>query len=156
MCTEARQSSFVNSVLGYPPFSSAFETPLSIEQVVTLVAPFIVSIPSGTILQELGFNTDSFALPPTSVSPFQECSHNDNLSFQYFGGQDISPPEGCDQLYCGFSSGGNSYFTPFDSQRGCGISSSVEVGTVVLIQVTVSESIDISECLSAPQFINII
>jgi hypothetical protein len=156
MCTEARQSSFVNSVLGYAPFASAFETPLSIEQVVTLVAPFIVSIPGGTILQELGFNTDSFALPPISVSPFQECSSNDNLSFQYSGGEEITPPQGCDQLYCAFSSGGNSYFTPFDSQRGCAISSSVEVGTIVVVQVTVSESVDISECLSAPQFINII
>lgn len=156
MCTEARQSSFTNSVLGYAGFTGAFETALSIEQVVTLVAPSIAFLPSGTVLDALGFNTQSFALPPLSVSPFQECNYNENLNFQYFGGNDITPPEGCNQLYCAYISGENSYFTPFDSHNGCGISPSVEVGTVVLVQVTVSESIDISECLSAPQFINII
>jgi len=156
MCTEARQSSFTNTVLGYAGFTDAFETALSIEQVVTLVAPSIASIPSGTVLDALGFNTQSFALPPLSVSPFQECNHHENLNFQYFGGQEITPPQGSDQLYCAYISGGNSYFTSFDSHNGCGISSNVEVGTVVLVQITISESIDISECVSAPQFINII
>jgi hypothetical protein len=156
MCVEARQSSFTNTVLGYAGFTGAFETPLSIEEVVTLVAPSIESLPSGTVLDALGFNTQSFGLPSLSISPFQGCNYNENLHFNYFGGGQITPPERCNQLYCAYTFGGNSYYTPFDSHNGCGISSSIEVGTVVLVQVTVSESVDISQCLSAPQFINII
>ena len=156
MCTEARQSSFTNSVLGFAGFTGAFETALSVEQVVTLVAPSIASLPGGTVLDALGFNADSFVLPPLSVSPFQECGFNDNIQFSYFGGQEITPPEGCEQLYCAYVFGQSPFFTPFDSENGCALSSSLEVGTVGLIQITASESIDISESVSAPQFIMVV
>jgi hypothetical protein len=155
MSIEARQSSFSNSVLGQNAFSSAFETPLSIEQVVTLVASSIASVPDGTILQVLGFSSETFGLQETSISAFQEVSVNSNFQFQYNDNSFISPPEGCNQLYCAYSLGGNQFYTEFDSNNGCSISNSLETGNVVVIQITISESIDLSQCLTAPQFITL-
>lgn len=155
MCVEALQASFSNSVLGQNAFTSAFETSLSIEQVVTLVAPSISSLPSGTILDVLGFSSSSFALQETSISSFQEVSCASNFQFMYGGNSMITPPEGCDQLYCAFTMGANTYYTEFDSNNGCPISNSLVSGNVVVIQITISESIDISQCLTAPQFITL-
>jgi hypothetical protein len=155
MSIEARQSSFSNSVLGQDAFTSAFETPLSIEQVVTLVAPSITFLPGGTILEVLGFSSESFALQETSITAFQEVSVNSNFQFQYGGNSIISPPEGVNQLYCAYSLGSSQFYTEFDSNNGCSISNSLETGNVVVIQVTISESIDISQCLTAPQFITL-
>jgi Ferritin-like domain len=156
MSIEARQSSFVNSVLGNNAFSSAFETPLSLEQVVNLVAPSIVSIPDDTILQVLGFDVNSFALEEISITAFAQVSISDSLSFGYSSGDQIVPPEGVSQLYCAYSLGLQTYYTNFDSQNGCGVSQNLEVGNVAVVQVTVSESIEISECLTAAQFITIV
>jgi len=156
MCVEALQSSFSNSVLGQNAFTSAFETSLSIEQVVTLVAPSISFLPSGTILDVLGFSSSSFGLQETSISSFQEVSVSSNFQFEYSGNSFITPPEGCNQLYCAFTMGSNSFYTEFDSNDGCPISSSLETGNVVVIQITISESIDISQSLTAPQFITLI
>ena len=156
MATEARQSSFVNSVLGDNAFTSAFETPLSIEQVVTLVAPAIVNLPKGTVLDALGFNPSSFGLEQISVSSFEQVSIGDTLNFSYLGGDEITPPSGQDQLYCAYSVGSNTYYEQFIPSHGCQVSNSVSSGNVVVIQVTISESIDISECISAPQFIRIV
>lgn len=155
MCIEARQSSFTNSVLGRNGFSSAFDTSLSIEQVVSLVAPSISSLPSGTVLDALGFNTQSFVLQQTSITAFQEVSVSSDLQFSYLGGGEIAPPSGINQLYCAYTVGSNSFYTPYSS-GGCPMSQSLEVGNVVVVQITISESIDISECLTAPQFVTVI
>ena len=118
MATEARQSSFVNSVLGDNAFTSAFETPLSIEQVVTLIAPAIAELPQGTVLDALGFNPSSFGLEEISISSFQQVSIGDTLNFSYLGGDEIAPPSGENQLYCSYSVGSNTYYEQFiPSQR---------------------------------------
>jgi hypothetical protein len=156
MIVEARQSSFVNSVLGSNAFSSAFETSLSIEQVISIVAPSIVSIPSGTVLDELGFNTQSFALEQISVSAFQEVSIDSTMNFSYRGGSQIVPPPNVNQLYCAYSVGLNTYYTPFVPSTGCQVSQSLSVGNVALVQISVSESIQISDLLTAPQYITIV
>src|SRR5204862_4776617 len=100
MAVEARQSSFVNSVLGDNAFTSAFETALSIEQVVTLVAPAIAELPEGTVLDALGFKPSSFGLQQISVSSFQQVSIEENLNFSFVGGDVISPPSGHDKVFC--------------------------------------------------------
>jgi hypothetical protein len=156
MATEARQSSFTNSVLGNNAFSSAFETSISIEQVVTIVTPFIADLPQGTVLDALGFNSQQLGFQDISLSPFQEVSSNDKLNFSYQGGQEITPPSGQDNLYCAFTYGGSSYYTQFVPSQGCDIDQSLSVGSVALVQITVSESIDISEVVSGSQFITII
>lgn len=156
MSIEARQSSFTNSVLGRNAFSSAFETALSIEQVVTIVAPFIAELPDGTVLEALGFNSQSYGLDQISVSAFQECPMDETLNFSYLGGEDITPPSGENTLYCAYTYDGSSSYTEFVPSQGCQISQSLSIGAVALVQITVSESIDISQCLSAPQFITII
>jgi hypothetical protein len=156
MSIEARQSSFTNSVLGYNAFSSAFETPLSIEQVVTIVSQFIAVLPEGTVLDALGFDTQSFSLEQTSITAFQEVSLNSNLQFSYFGGSEIAPPSGVNQLYCAYSLGSDTFYTPFDSSNGCQVSQSLAVANIAVVQVTVSQSIDISDCLTAPQFVTIV
>jgi Ferritin-like domain len=156
MSIEARQSSFTNSVLGYNAFSSAFETPLSIEQVVSIVSPFITSIPDGTILQALGFDTDSFALQRTSISPYQEVSLSSSMQFSYFGGEDIECPDGVNQLYCSYTVGSNSYYTQFDSNNGCQVPQDLQVANVCVFQVTTAENNDFSSCLTAPQFMMIV
>lgn len=156
MATEARQSSFVNSVLGDDAFTSAFETSLSIEQVVTLIAPAIANLPQGTVLDALGFNPSSFALEQISVSSFEQVSIGNTLNFSYLGGGEITPPSGENQLYCAYSVGSNTYYEQFTPSQGCQVSNSLESGNVVVIQITISESINISDCLSAPQFIRVI
>ena len=156
MSIESRQASFTNAVLGANSFSSAFETALSIEQVVQLVAPFIASIPDGTILQTLGFSASSFTLEQLSVSSFTQVSIDSNFFCSFHGGSDISPPPSVSQLYCAWSVGLNTFYTPFTPGHGCDVSQSLEVGNVVTVQITVSESISISQCLSAPQFVTII
>ena len=156
MATEARQSSFVNSVLGLNAFTSAFETPLSIEQVVTLIAPAIAELPQGTVLDALGFNPSSFGLEQISVSSFEQVSIGETLNFSYLGGDQIMPPSGVDKLYCAYSVGSNTYYEQYTPSHGCQVSNSLSRGNVVVIQVTVSESIDISNCVSAPQFIRVI
>jgi len=155
LVVEARQSSFANSVLGSDAFSSPFETGLSLEQVVNLVAPLIVSIPDNTILQVLGFDVNSFALQQTSITAFQEVSVSSSFSFSYFGGAEISPPENVNQLYCAFTEGSQSYFTQFTPGSGCEISNQLEVGEVVVVQLTVSESISVDQLFTAPQYIQL-
>jgi hypothetical protein len=104
----------------------------------------------------LGFNSDSFGLDQSSVTPFQECSMSSNFQFSYHGNSgQITPPQGCDQLYCAYSVGSNTFYTEFDSNNGCSVSPNLEVGNVAVIQITISESIDISQCLTAPQFVTI-
>lgn len=156
MATEARQSSFTNTVLGNNAFSSAFETSISIEQVVTIVSPFIADLPQGTVLDALGFNSQQLGFQDISVSPFQEVSSKDKFHFSYKGGQEITPPSGQNQLYCAFTYGGSSYYTEFDSSQGCNINQSLSVGSVALVQITISESIDISEVVSGSQFITVV
>jgi hypothetical protein len=156
MAVEARQSSFVNSVLGINAFSSAFETPLSIEQVVSIVAPFIASVPSGTILEALGFNTQAFAVPPIQVSAFEQVSVKATFLFTYVGGGQIVPPSGVNQLFCAYSVGSNTFYTQFTPGTGCGVSSDIIVGSVVFVQITVEQSVSISSQLSAGQFITIV
>lgn len=156
MAVEARQSSFVNSVLGINAFSSAFETPLSIEQVVSIVTPFIASVPSGTVLEALGFNTQAFAVPPIQVSAFQQVSIQSTFLFSYSGGGQIVPPSGVNQLFCAFSVGSSTFYTQFTPGTGCGISSNIVIGSVVFIQITVEQSTAFSSQLSAGQFITIV
>ena len=155
MAIEARQSSFVNSVLGINPFSSPFETPLSIEQVVSIVAPFITSVPSGTILEALGFNTQAFAVPPIQVSAFEQVSIQSTFSFTYVGGGQIVPPSGVNQLFCAYTLGSNTFYTPFN-KGGCGISNQILVGSVVFVQITVAQSNNISDQFTAGQFITVV
>ena len=156
MAVEARQSSFVNSVLGDNAFTSAFETPLSIEQVVTLVAPAIADLPGGTILEALGFNPSSFGLQQISISSFQQVSIEVTLNFSYLGGDQIVPPSGHDNVFCAYSVGSNTFYEEFVPSHGCKVSNSLSKGNVVIVQVTISESISISECISSPQFIRIV
>ena len=156
MAIEARQASFTNSVLGSNAFSSAFETSLSIEQVVTLVSPFIASVPDNTILQTLGFASNSFSLEQLSISAFTQVSIDSSFDCSFNGGSDIIPPSGVNQLYCAWSVGLNTFYTPFTPGQGCDVSQSLEVGNVVTVQITVSESIELSECLSAPQFVTVV
>lgn len=141
--------------MGINAFSSAFETPLSIEQVVSIVTPFIVSVPSGTVLEALGFNTQAFAVPPIQVSAFQQVSIQSTFSFTYVGGGQIVPPSGVNQLFCAFSLGSNTFYTPF-SNGGCGISNNILVGSVVFVQITVAQSNTFSNQFTAGQFITIV
>jgi len=156
MSIEARQSSFVNEVLGLPGFYSAFETPLSIEEVVTIVAQFISFVPDGTILQALGLSSQYFGLPSISVSAFQQVSIQSYFQFSYEGGEQIEYPSGYGRLYCAYSFGENTYYTEFAPGRGCQVSQQLEVGVVAVVQITVSESIELSECVTAPQYIRIV
>ena len=156
MSIEARQSSFVNSILGINAFSSAFETPLSVEQVVSLVAPFIASVPSGTVLEALGFNTQAFVVPPIQVTSFQQVSITSTFLFSYVGGAQIVPPSGVSQLFCAFSVGSNTFYTTFTPSTGCTISNNITVGNVVFLQVTVAQDTNISDQLTAGQFITIV
>jgi hypothetical protein len=153
MAIEARQSSFTNSVLGINAFSSAFETPLSIEQVVSLVAPFIASLPSGTVLDALGFNTQAFAAAQIEITAFVEVQISSTLFFSYVGGAPVVAPQGVSQLYCAYSVGSNTFYTEFQPGAGCQVSPQIISGSVVTVQVTVEESISASSVLSAPQFI---
>ena len=155
MAIEARQSSFVNGVLGVNTFTSAFETPLSVEQVVTLIAPNIADPGRGTVLDSLGFNPDKIGLQQISISSFEEVSVEQTIKISFSGGDKISP-EGADQLFCSYSAGGKTVYEKFDSSNGCKVSKSLERGNVVVLQITVSESIALSECVSAPQFIRIV
>lgn len=156
MIIEARQSSFTNSVLGLNAFSSAFETALSIEQVVSLVAPFIASVPSGTVLDALGFNSQSFAVASIEVQAFVQVQIGSMFNFNYVGGSTIEPPSGVSQLFCAWSVGSSTFYTQFNPGQGCQVSPQIISGSVVNVQVTVAESIDISNVLSAPQFVTCI
>jgi hypothetical protein len=153
MVVEGRQSAFVNDVLGFNAFSDAFETSLSIEQVVSLVAPSIVSLPSGTVLDALGFNTQAFALPSVDIKAFSQVQINSMFNFNYVGGQQITPPSGVNQLYCAWSFGSNTFYTSFNPGQGCQVSSQITSGTLVTLEITVSESLSISDLLTAPQFV---
>jgi Ferritin-like domain len=153
MAIEARQSSFTNSVLGINAFSSAFETSLSIEQVVSLVAPSIVSIPPGTILEALGFDVESFAVAPIEVTAFVQVEISSTFLFSYAGGAPIVPPEGVSKLFCAYSVGLNTFFTEFTPGTGCEVSPQIISGSVVNVQITVAESTSIGDLLTAPQFI---
>jgi hypothetical protein len=156
MAIEARQSSFVNSVLGNNAFSAAFETSLSIEQVVTIIAPFIVDVPEGTILQTLGFSAQTLGLDSISLSLFEEVTIEETLNFSFAGGQKIDFPSGKNKLFCAYTHAGKSSFTEFVPSQGCKIDKSLSSANVVLIQITVSESIELSECVTSPQIIVII
>ena len=142
--------------MGINAFSSAFETPLSIEQVVSIVTPFIATVPSGTVLEALGFNTQAFAVPPIQVSAFQQVSSKSSFLFSYAGGAQIVPPSGVNQLFCAFGVGSNTFYTPFTPSTGCSISNNIIVGSVVFIQITVSQSSTFSNQLTAGQFITIV
>lgn len=155
MVVEARQSSFTNSVLGLNAFSDAFETPLSIQDVVSLVAPSIAVLPSGTVLDALGFNTQAFALPPTNIRAFEEISITATITISYSGGQSISPPEGVSQMYCAYTVGSGSFYTQFDSSAGCSVSPSLEVGTVVFVRISIAQDVGASNLVTAGQYITI-
>jgi hypothetical protein len=154
MCVEARQSSFVNLLLGVNAFS-VFETPLSIEQVISLVAPSIAEIPSGTILEVLGFDTSAFALETIDVTVFEDVSIGSNINPSYSSGSQIDVPQGENQLYCAFTSGSNTAYSQFTPGQGCGVPNSISSGNLAFVEITVSESIDISSLVSAGQFVTI-
>jgi hypothetical protein len=155
MVVEARQSSFTNSILGLNAFSDAFETPLTIEQVVSLVAPSIAVLPSGTVLDALGFNTQAFAVPPTSIKAFEQISISATFSFSYSGGQQIVPPAGVNELFCAFTVGSSSFYTSFVPSTGCPLSKSLQVGTVAFVQITIAQDVGVSNVLTAGQFITV-
>lgn len=154
MCVEARQSSFVNLLLGVNAFS-VFETPLSIEQVISLVAPSIAEIPSGTILQVLGFDTSAFALETINVTVFVDVSIGSIINPSYSSGSQIEVPPGESQLYCAFTSGLNTTYSQFTPGQGCSVPNSISSGNLAFVEITVSESIDVSSLLSAGQFVTI-
>jgi len=153
MVVEGRQSAFVNDVLGSNAFSDAFETALSIEQVVSLVAPFIVSVPSGTILQALGFDSSAFAMSSLDIQAFVQVQISSMFNFNYVGGQQIVPPSGVSQLFCSWSFGSSTFYTPFNPGQGCQVSPQIISGSLVTLQVTVAESTSLSDFFSAPQFV---
>jgi hypothetical protein len=154
MCVEARQSSFVNLLLGVNAFS-IFETPLSIEQVISLVASSIAEIPSGTIFQALGFDTSAFALETTDITVFEDVSIGSNINPSYSSGSQIDVPPGENQLYCAFTSGSNTAYSRFTPGQGCSVPNSLSSGNLAFVEITVSESIDISSLVSAGQFVTI-
>ena len=156
MVVEGRQSAFVNDVLGFNAFSDAFETPLSIQQVVSLVAPSIVSLPSGTVLDALGFNSQAFAVASIDVKAFSQVQISSMLNFNYAGGAPIVPPPGVSQLFCAWSVGSSTFFTPYNPGQGCQVSSQITSGSFVTLQVTVEESISFSSVVSASQFVTVI
>jgi hypothetical protein len=156
LAIEARQSSFVNTILGNNAFSAAFETSLSIEQVVTIVAPFIVDVPEGTILQALGFSSQTLGLSQISLSLFEEVEVEATLNFSFQGGQKIEYPSGKNKLFCAYTHAGKSSFTEFVPSKGCKVSESLSPANVVLVQITVSESIALSESVTAPHIIIIV
>jgi len=156
MAVEARQSSFVNSVLGINAFSAAFETPLSIEQVVSLVSPAIVSIPPGTVLEALGFNAQAFRVEQIDLKAFVQVQINVNINFSYVGGSPIVAPQGVNQLFCAFTVGSSTVFTPFTPGQGCKVSPEIISGSVANLQVTVAKSIASKDVITAPAFITVV
>jgi len=155
MAVEARQSAFTNGILGLNAFSSAFETPLSINEVVSLVAPFIVSVPSGTVLEALGFSATTFALPQTDVVPFTHAKIGSMLNFGFSDGN-IVMPSGVNSLFCAFTSGTSKVFSAYTPGSGCQVPSSLDVAAFVFVQISVSQDTNFSSLVSAVAIITVV
>ena len=66
LTVESRHSSYIRASLGESPFPSPFDVPLTLDEVYTLAAPFIVSCPS------------SNPTLPVKVSPSSEALSREN------------------------------------------------------------------------------
>lgn len=115
LSVEARHAAWIASVINQvSPWSGAFDTPLSLDQIWTLATPFIVSCP--TTNQQLHLNS----FPRLNVStgfPAENVTFNFDASFA-MSKANASGATNNTQLFAGFLSGLAQEFTPIVATDG--------------------------------------
>ena len=107
LTVESRHSSYIRASLGQSPFPSPFDVPLSLDEVFTLAAPFIVSCPEDN--------------PPLPVKAFPSLAASPENPAEITTGTEITlltpdyivtPADGVSQIYAAFITVTGPVFTP--------------------------------------------
>ncbi|KAI0051495.1 hypothetical protein FA95DRAFT_1554589 [Auriscalpium vulgare] len=147
LATEARQSSWINSaVRGGNPWSTAYETPLDLNQVFTLASSVIVSCPSNNTAIPVTPNPPLTATPATA-NPGQ----NITLTFNTTSG----PVTNATGLYAAFLSGVTPTFLPLSGNGTFSVTIPSFLRGFVFLAITNSSSAaDDSVTVAGPAFFN--
>jgi len=106
LTVESRHSSYIRASLKLSPFPTPFDTPLTLDEVYTLAAPFIVSCPS-----------DNPALPVKAFPSLASAPSNGNITVGskitlLTPGSIVKPADGSSQIYGAFITVTGPVFAP--------------------------------------------
>ncbi|KAI9455758.1 ferritin-like domain-containing protein [Lactarius psammicola] len=142
LATTAHQSTWVNNaVRGGNPWSTAYETPLDLNQTFTLISTFIAQCPTNNTILPLQANPQLTTIPP-NAQPGQ------NVTLSYSG-----QPSNSSGLFAAFLNGFPFTFLPLDNNFTVTIPSTLR-GFAYVAVTNSSDTADDSATVAGPAFLS--
>lgn len=118
LTVEARHASYIRAALGEEPFPAPFDTPLDFNQVYSLAAQFITSVPAGTKLPFMAF-------PPLMAAPATGACGQTTITFTGAYAQALQSGKVTEdtKVFAVFYSGLQTYYVPVQADGRVDVSS---------------------------------
>ncbi|KIJ11084.1 hypothetical protein PAXINDRAFT_85011 [Paxillus involutus ATCC 200175] len=142
LAVKARHSAWVNSAIeDANPWSTAFDTPLNLNQILTLTSPFVVSCPATQQPLVGPFKT----FPQLSFPPNSQPGQIVRPSFEF--------PQSTDPLYVWFTGGFQSVVVPINEDRTVSMPPQIK-GSLYAMVLSSKSTMSDDHTVAGPAFLN--